>query len=86
MIPQKDQILEWAENPVTIYFKSLVEKEIKYFEEAGRSTHVFHPFEPQKTQEILASVNAAVDTWEQVIQALEGDFSEFSSEDESEPE
>lgn len=85
MIPQKDQILEWAENPVTLYLKSLVEKEMEFFEKIG-TPDTFFEFEPHKTQEAMVKNMAFIGAYEDLRRALEGDFSEFSSEDESEPE
>ena len=82
MIPQKDQILEWTENPVTLYLYGLIEKELDTFEQRD----MFFRGEPQKTQEALLEMIAEVSALQRVQIALEGDFSEFSSEDESEPE
>jgi hypothetical protein len=82
--PAKEQILEWTENPVTLYFKSLVEEEIKMLEGGARTSVVYKPFEPAKTQELIATLNAAIDGWELVLEALNGDMEdigEHSSED-----
>jgi hypothetical protein len=68
----KQQIEEWIENPVTIAFKHVAEYERDELM-AGRGVDVYHPFEPTKTQEILAGLNGAVDTWDFVIGALEGE-------------
>lgn len=82
-----EQILEWCDSPVTKLLKSLALKEVEELQEVGRATDIFQPFEPQRTQEILAGRNAAIDTWEDVVEALEGRglFDELS-EDEGEPE
>ena len=34
----------------------------------------YHPYEPQRTQEILANLNGAIDTWEIVVDLLGGDW------------
>jgi len=83
--PPRKQILEWTESDVTRYLKYLVDEEVKLLEEGGRTTHVYHPFEPHKTQEIIAGVNAAIDTFEDIAEALigEGMLNE-GSEDEDE--
>jgi hypothetical protein len=79
--PSQQQVSEWAENPVTLEFKRLVEKEI---EECRLSmAEAFCPFEPQQTQEIMAGLNGAADTWEKVGIALEGDWT-WIMEEESE--
>jgi hypothetical protein len=82
--PPRDQILEWTENPITIFFKLLAENRINELE--PKATEVFAPFDALKTQELLCSMNAAIDTWENVVETLEGEglWYEFSSEDESE--
>lgn len=72
-LPPRKQILEWTENPVTLVFKQVVICEIEELQEASRSSNVFHPFDALKTQEILSSINAAIDTWEDTFAALEGE-------------
>jgi hypothetical protein len=87
MKPQKAQITEWTENPVTLYLKEKVEEEIEMLEGAARTSNVYKPFEPEKTQELLATLNAAIDGWELVLEALNGDMEdlgEYSSEVEGE--
>lgn len=79
---KQQQIEEWAENPVTIHLHKLIEEELKIFEQMD----MFFPGEPQKTQEALLKMIASASELQRVQLALEGDFSEFSSEDESEPE
>ena len=68
----KEQALEWLENPVTIAFRKLAEWEIKGIQEV-RGIQAFHPFEPQKTQEIMANLNGALDTWEYILESLSPD-------------
>ena len=80
------EVEEWTENPVTEALKSLLETHLKELEQTPRDEFYF-PFEPQKTQEVLAGVNGAIDTLEHIINALEGDWSFFEEEEESdEPE
>lgn len=84
-LPPREQIIEWTENPVTLVFKQAVLHEIELLEEGSRSSNVFHPFDALKTQEILTSLNAAIDTWEDTFAALEGEgvMREYSDEDET---
>lgn len=79
----REQVLEWCENPVTLRMKYLAHQQVEDFE--TRNTEVFYPFEPQKTQEVLAGINACVDTWEDVVETLEGQgvwLDEFSPDEE----
>ena len=83
--PPRKQIEEWTENPVTIYLKDKVKEELEILETACRTSNIYKPFEPEKTQELLATLNAAIDGWELVLEALNGDMEElgeYSSEDE----
>ena len=83
MEPPRKQIEEWTENTVTLYLKDKVKEEIELLENACRTSNVYKPFEPEKTQELLATLNAAIDGWELVIDALNGDMEElgeYSSE------
>jgi hypothetical protein len=68
----QDQIDEWAENPVTLAFKEIAEEERESTYQAI-GVDCYHVYEPQKTQEVLANLNGAVDTWDLVIAALEGE-------------
>ena len=68
----REKIVEWTENPVTLLFKAIAEKERKEYEGA-KGLDCFTPFDPQKTQELLATMNGCVDTWDLVIAALEGE-------------
>jgi hypothetical protein len=78
-----EELTEWSESMVTQYVVSLFEGYRDALQEVV-STDVYHPYEPQKTQEVLANINGAVDAWESAIDALkaEENFYEFS-EDES---
>lgn len=73
--PSKNQIQEWTENPVTLYFKQIVDEERRFFQE-GRSVDSYHAFEPHKTQEVLANLNGSVDSLSWVIRLVEGDLGE----------
>jgi hypothetical protein len=68
----RKQIEEWIENPVTLAFKYVAEMERDEFV-AAKGLRAFCPFDAQRTQEILANLNGATDTWDEVIAALEGD-------------
>ncbi len=83
--PSQELMDEWFESSVTKYFVKQFEDRIKRLDDVG-TTDVFHPFDPQKTQEILAGINAAIDVWEEVVEALSGeewyDYSEDAGNDE----
>jgi hypothetical protein len=61
MQPNEQQINEWKESQVTEELLRLV----RQFSESLRTSHIdaYSPFEPQKTQEILAGINGALDTY-----------------------
>jgi hypothetical protein len=67
----RQQVSDWTENPVTILFRELAEKESEEMRK-NFGVDVYHPYQPQKTQEILANLNGAVDTWDLVIESLLG--------------
>lgn len=72
---KKEEIQEWAQNPITIELKSYIVNELKSLQ-AGQAD-AYHPFEPQKTQEILANLNGARDTWEIIGSLLSGEWDYF---------
>ena len=80
---QKEQIAEWKDNPVTRKLLDLVVSQIKEIQVA--KGECFHPFQPERTQEIMAGLNGCEDTWEIVQSLLEGDWEYFDEEDD-EPE
>lgn len=80
--PPKELIEEWKDSPVTKYLNHLIEEEVKVWDRKD----MYFTAEPQKTQEALLSMIIEVGAFQRVQQALEGDFSEFSIEDEDEPE
>lgn len=67
----REQILEWAESPVTLTLLEIVKQEVTEFEEAKKDA--FAPFDPQRTQEILAGINGAQDSWEMIAPLLQAD-------------
>ena len=74
--PSNKVVQEWMESEVTEYVKSLFAKNRdECFGLFGLDSYVMG--EPQKTQEILAQLSAAADTWDLAIEALEGDFLEI---------
>ena len=68
----QEMIRDWTENPVTLYLREIAEEERDAMIGAI-GIDAYHVYEPQKTQEILANLNGAVDTWDVVIEALEGE-------------
>ena len=74
------QIAEWTENPVTELFLSLVKRQLEELKEA--KSDAFHPFEPQKTQETMAQIEGAIDSWEIVADILTGDWTYLEEDDE----
>lgn len=77
-----EQLDEWTENPVTIFFREMLERERDEIAQS-RGLDAFAPFEPHKTQEIMANLNGFVDAINVVIEALQGDWSSIEeAEDE----
>ena len=77
---QQEQISEWTENPVTESLRKLVASQIEDIE-ANKGLSAYCPGEPQKTQELMAALAGAVDTWETVLDLLEGDWTIFEDEE-----
>ena len=78
------QVQEWAKDPVTLLFKqrATIERDETL---VAKGLGAFHPFEPQRTQEVLAGLNGAWDAWDEVIDALEaGGIMEELDEDSDE--
>ncbi len=82
---KKAQIEDWTENPVTLELKRLSELEIAQAV-MKKGIDAFHPFQPQRTQEVLAGLNGIHETWEYMVGFLEGDWSYFETEEDSEGE
>ena len=70
--PSQQQIDEWIENPITIWMREWAEYELKDIN-GRKSLDAFHPFDAQKTQEIMASLNGCSETWRIVIASLKGE-------------
>ena len=67
------QIQEWIESPVTEEVRNLVSQHVEELRMA-KGIDVYHPFDPQRTQETYAGLNGAIDSWEDVLDVLEGDW------------
>ncbi len=78
---EKKQIQEWAENPVTIELATYIASELVMNTEA--KSECYHPFEPQRTQEIHANLNGCEESLESFLAYLEGywDFNEDEEDD-----
>ncbi len=76
------QVREWFENPVTLAFLYQTKTERDDIVEA-KGLNAFHPFDANKTQEVLASLNGYADALDRQIAALEGEGF-MSEEDEDE--
>lgn len=46
-----------------------------------RGLEAFEPFQPNRTQEVLANLNGYVDALNVVIEALDGDWSQWEEEE-----
>jgi hypothetical protein len=76
----KEQLEEWTENPITELFrKILIEERDEIL--AQRGLEAFEPFQPYRTQEVLANLNGFVDAMNIVIDSLSGDWSLWDEED-----
>jgi hypothetical protein len=75
----KKQILEWRDNPVTVELKWIVLREIAIAKEAMQNA--YHPFDPQRTQEIMAALNANEQDWLDFQDLVEGRWEVFTEED-----
>lgn len=65
----KQQVVEWIENPVTIAFKEFAEytRDVTI---ASKGIDAFHPFQANRTQELIAGLNGEQTTWDIVVDAL----------------
>lgn len=68
----RQQIEDWLENPVTLVFKTVIEGRRQEMQDTI-GEDCYHPFEPQRTQEILAQLSGSLEAWDTVIAALEGE-------------
>ena len=76
-----DQVNEWFENPVTLAFLYQTRVEREEITEI-KGLNAFHPFQPERTQEVLANLNGYADALDRQIAALEGEG--FMNEDDEE--
>ena len=76
-----EQVNEWIENPVTLAFLYQTKVERNEIVES-KGLNSFHPFQPERTQEVLANLNGYADALDRQIAALEGEG--FLSEDNDE--
>jgi hypothetical protein len=70
----QEQVREWLESPVNEVLIKGIQNYVDELRQA-KGVEVFHPFEPQKTQEVLAGLNGAIDSWEDILEVLAGDWS-----------
>ena len=74
-----EEIKEWAEHPITKLLDGCIENYIEELRYASGDSYA--PFEPQRTQEIMANLNGSIDTLEYFREALQGDWSMFEAEE-----
>ncbi len=79
----KKQVIDWTENPITIQLKEHIKIELAQTVMA-KGLDAFHPFQPERTQEILANLNGAQETWELMLDFLEGDWDYLEVDSEGE--
>ena len=60
------------ENPITELLKQYLTEERKSMQES-KGLNAIHPFEPQRTQELLSNLNGYVDALDVVIDTLDGE-------------
>lgn len=78
----RDQLLEWIENPVTQHLKEVASSYTEDLREV-RGPNIYVPYEPQKTQENCAQLVGQETAWNEVLEALEGNWLIFSEGEES---
>ena len=67
-----EQINEWLENPVTLAFRATCQVQLnKVIDDGGLNAYVAG--EPQKTQENLAELTGRGQTWQEIIDTLDGE-------------
>jgi len=78
---KQEQINEWAESEVTLYFLRLLNERLDAVHEQRSS--VYYPFEAHKTQEVKAILIGAEGELQDIIDALvEKDLSQLEEVDE----
>ena len=65
----KNQVQEWVENPVTIAVADHFKWELETIV-ASEGLNSFHPFQANRTQEILSSLNGASETLERCVEVF----------------
>lgn len=68
----RKQIADWIESPITALLKQYLTEE-RASMQASKGLNAFHPFEPQRTQELLSNLNGYVDALDVVIDTLDGE-------------
>lgn len=77
---EKNQIEEWAENPVTIELCKLAKEEFEKIQNKPVTDCLFVG-EPVKTHENIVELEARERVWSDWIAFLEGDWDYFSEDD-----
>ena len=77
---EPSQITEWVENPVTIELAQHIASELQEIR-GSKGLGAFHPFQPERTQEILATLNGCEEILEMVLAYLEGDWTFLEDEE-----
>ena len=76
----RDQIQEWAENPVTLALRDAAEDELQRIVQSPLSDNLCRG-KPQLTQENLVENTAKELEWETFIEILDGDWSQLEGEE-----
>ena len=79
---QQEQIKEWLENPVTIEVADRLASELEEIQ-GSKGLNAFHPFQPERTQEILANLNGYEDALELALSLLREGFSDEEDDGEA---
>ena len=77
---KQEQLTEWAEHEITQALRAAIGRELADIQ--ASKGQAYHPFDPGKTQEILAGLNGAEDTWTIIADLLEGDWTSIEEESE----
>ncbi len=75
----KEQISDWAENPVTLQILELCKQELEEIQRTSVIDCMLRG-EPQKTQENLVELEARENIWGSWVALLSGDWSYFEEE------
>jgi len=77
---QAKRLVEWAESPITTEILDLIRSHVKELREVS-GVDCYSPFNPHKTQELMAGLNGSLDTWDIVQDLLAGDWTFFDEEE-----